>query len=71
MELVRPETIFGVRFTREAVKNRLAKHQGTLRLVRHPVQGMAAKGFTEVEVLAAEQQLDKLIDYCQALLEQM
>ena len=71
MEIVSLDTVFGVRDTREQVKNRLAKHQETLRLVRHPVQGMGAKGFSEVEISAAVGQLDTLIDFCLDLLEDM
>ena len=51
------------------VDQRLDKYDEYRRLIHHPVEGMAAKGFTAEQIKAAEMYIDEMQDFYEDLYE--
>ena len=56
---------------RELVEERLDTYDQYKVLIHHPASGMAAKGFTQVEIEAAEKQVDDMILFYEDMLEKL
>lgn len=57
--------------SKTAVEERLEFWNRLRVLVKHPTAGMAKKGFSDTEIEAAEDEIDKMLDFYEELLEMM
>lgn len=68
ISIVNPDVVRGSVPTKKRIEARVGRLQYLFRMVRHPTEGMAAKGYHPIQIQAAEQELVKLIGFYQELL---
>jgi hypothetical protein len=67
--LPNPEAVRGARHAKESLNRYIGKWEGYRRMVVHPTMGMAAKGWSKLEIDAALRKCDDMLQFYLDLLE--